>query len=85
VRWSDGEADRPGWSQDISEGGIGFVTRALSAPRPGQRVRVALELDDRHEWPVDSEATVVRCDPGPHGLYAVGLKLSQPFMDWPDA
>lgn len=79
VRWSMGGADRTGWSRDVSEGGLGFTARALWAPAPGQRVRVVMELDDQHEWLVDEQATVVRCEPHGNGLVNVGLELSQPF------
>lgn len=80
VRWNLGGADRTGWVSDVSESGLGFTTRALWAPRPGQRMQVTLELDGRHEWRVDEEAVVVRCEPRGHHLYSVGLELSQPFQ-----
>lgn len=84
VRWSLGGADRAGLARDVSEAGIGFIARALSAPRPGQRVRIALELDEEQEWPADDDATVVRCEPQGNNLYSVGLRLSQPFTDLAD-
>lgn len=83
LRWNDGDGgvDRPGWTYDLSDDGVGFTTRALSAPRPGQRIAVALELDDENEWLVDSAATVVRSEPREHGLWAIGLQLRPPFDD----
>ena len=81
LRWSDGGADRAGRTYDMSETGIGFVTRTLSAPTRGQRIQVALELDDQNEWLVDTAATVVRADPQDNGLCTVGLHLSQLFTD----
>ena len=79
--WNNGGADRSGWTEDLSDSGIGFTTRALSAPKPGEKIQVSIELDDGLEWLVDKQATVVRCDPRGQGLYSVGLELSQPFPD----
>ena len=79
LRWNQGGADRTGWTRDLSENGVGFITRTLSAPSLGQRIRVVLELDEEHEWPVDTEARVVHSEPQGHGLCAVGLQLRSDF------
>ncbi|HQA43122.1 MAG TPA: PilZ domain-containing protein [Phycisphaerae bacterium] len=84
LRWCADGVDQTGWTHDISEGGIGFLTRAASVPRPGQRVGVVLDLDEEREWTVDDQATVVRCESRGRGLYSVGLRLSRSFTDLVD-
>lgn len=79
LRWNDGGADRMGWTRNASETGLNFLTRAISAPVRGQRIAVNLEFDESHDCLLDSDATVVRCDPCGDGLCTVGLRLSQPF------
>jgi hypothetical protein len=81
LRWTDGGADRAGRTLDMSEAGMGFLTRRLSAPRIGQRIQVILELDDEQEWLVDTAATVVRTRQKPDGLCSVGLRLSPILSD----
>lgn len=83
IRWSAGGADRPGWARDVSDQGAGFVTRALCAPRPGERIRLVFEFDDEGEWVVDEHALVVRTVPGKAGVTDVGVRLS-PLDDDPD-
>ena len=65
----------------MSDEGLGFITRLLSAPRPGQQIRVTLELDDENEWLVDTAATVVRTRPEDNGLCSVGLRLRPILTD----
>lgn len=81
LRWSDGGADRAGQTVDMSDTGMGFVTRRLLAPKVGQRIQVVLELDDVNEWYVDSAATVVRTHDEEHDLCSVGVRLSPMLTD----
>jgi hypothetical protein len=75
TRWNDGSADRYGISRDISQSGAALTVRALSAPRPGEQIRLVFELDSEREWIVDENATVVRCDSRDDGLFDVGVRL----------
>lgn len=75
AHWDAGGASRPGFSRDVSDSGAGFVTRRLSAPRIGDRIRLVFELDEKREWVVDDAAEVVRCDPIEDGLCSVGVRL----------
>jgi hypothetical protein len=79
VRWNNGGVDRFGQTLDISDHGLGFTTRPLCIPKRGDRIDLVLELDEQHDWPVDTAATVVRCDPLPQGLYVIGVQFSQPL------
>jgi c-di-GMP-binding flagellar brake protein YcgR len=82
LRWNDGDgADRTGQTVDMSDEGMGFITRRLSAPKVGQRIHVVLELDDENDCHVDLAATVVRTRNQDHGLCAVGLRLSPILTD----
>jgi hypothetical protein len=81
LRWTDGGVDRTGQTTDISDEGMGFITRRLSAPKVGQQIQVMLELDDEHEWAVDSAATVVRTRHEGHGLCSVGVRLRPILTD----
>ena len=81
LRWSDGGAERTGQTTDMSDAGMGFITRCLSAPRLGQQIQVILELDDDHEWLVDTGATVVRTRREADGHCTVGLRLSPLLSD----
>lgn len=77
LRWTDGGPDRMAWVRDISEQGVGLVTRGLSTPKPGQQIHLVAELDDERDWLIDPAATVVRAEPIGNGLYSVGVFLSE--------
>lgn len=81
LRWTSGGADRTGLTVNMSDNGLGFVTRALSAPKPGQQIEVTLELDESIEWLVDRAATVVRTQPQDDGFCLVGVRLNRIFTD----
>lgn len=51
------------------------MTRRLSAPRVGDRIRLVYELDEGREWVLDESAEVIRCDPAEDGLCEVGVRL----------
>jgi hypothetical protein len=80
AHWDLGGVSRPGLSHNVSEAGAGFVTRRLSAPRIGDRIRLVYELDDAREWVLDESAEVVRCDPIEDGLCDVGVRLQPMAM-----
>ncbi len=75
AHWDDGGVTRPGFSRDVSEFGAGFVTRRLSAPRIGDRIRLSYECEEGREWLLDDQAEVVRCEPIEDGLCDVGVRL----------
>jgi len=84
VHWDQGEdtgATRSGYSRDVSESGAGFITRSLSAPRIGDRIRVVFELDGENNWLVDERAHVVRCDSISDNLCNVGIELRSLGID----
>lgn len=80
AHWDLGGVSRPGFSRNVSEAGAGFVTRRLSAPKIGDRIRLVYELDDAREWVLDESAEVVRCDPIEDGLCDVGVHLRKLAM-----
>ena len=65
---------RPGTTQDLSPGGLAFVSE-----RPyelGAKVQVVIEyLLDGHNFPLECEAEVVRVQQGPDG-YTIGARLT---------
>jgi hypothetical protein len=78
ARWSTAcGVDRFAQARDASESGAGLIVRAIGRPRVGERIRLAFELDEEHEWVLDAQAEVVRCDPRPDGLYDVGVRLGE--------
>lgn len=77
IRWNCDGVDRFGMARDASEIGAGFTVRSLSRPLVGQAIRLVFELEDDHEWIVDDQAIVARCDRRADGLYDVGVRLRE--------
>lgn len=67
-------------THDISAAGLSF--KALQPLPVGSHIDLTVEyLLDGHNYPLQCEAIVVRCEPAEHG-YVVGARLAAPFLDF---
>jgi hypothetical protein len=82
ARWSSDGIDNPARACDASEADAGFITAGNGRPAVGDRIRLVFQFDDHHEWLVDSNAEVVRCDPLDDRSYHVGVSLTPLLMEY---